>query len=317
MVASMGADIGLEMDMVSADPQNTVFLGFVGTLGGYIELEISDGKWEKFGVTNYHCIRPALQGWWCGSDAGGKFEQKVPPPPPPSGQKDWPPGKTWDIKEADAKGIPPGANIAETIRVESPSWFIHNTALQFHQDQINYWSSKGSKVAAKEVLTYKKSVYKKETYWQKGYQQLGCLLLASGFKEKTVYESTLDIALLSIKKEKMGDNTIPDRAKWDKKWAVFPEACGNKLNGIATVRDKDSLGAVFKVGATTGASVGIFNCIKSDIHLSDPTTVDKEKTTEWVFVARASQSSLPPFDRFADHGDSGSFVFTSNGEWGT
>lgn len=145
-----------------------------------------------------------------------------------------------------------------------------------------------------------------------GHHKIGCLFACSGFRERTSLNGRIDIALLDILPGKLGDNTVPDAGLWSGQFSAPTDACGIRLQGIRSCDEREHLGIVYKVGSATGGTTGRFNEISTTCRMHWDKHVDMEDnvSTEYCFVADPQ-----PNEPFTDHGDSGSFVFTEDGEW--
>ncbi|KAL8871280.1 MAG: hypothetical protein Q9174_002858, partial [Haloplaca sp. 1 TL-2023] len=193
----MGSDFGANKDSTYGT-QNVRQNGPTGTIGGYIELRYADGEWKKYAVTNYHCVREAIEGFSYESGPDGHPEVSA----------------ESFLAKVDAKGIGPrGPNgaLIRNIAFESPSRRKHDSTIHYHRDM---------KARRKKVLERQpnhagllKAIDEHEAderdalqFFDTGMNNFGRLALSSGFKARTKENHRIDIALIEIDPARVGDN---------------------------------------------------------------------------------------------------------------
>ena len=283
-------------------PDKPVINGRSATIGGYLEIRPKGGQWKKYALTNYHCVRQAIDGHTFVEDGEGN---------PING----PVEPNSELEKVDQTGFGPDRKDRESMTFESPSRRKHRFTLLWHEQQLAGLEGDLKKlpnyVALQQAITRHREMKARKTdYFDQGKHLLGCLYMCSGHNQR-LEKSRIDIALLEVRDNKMGNNTIPEAAQWSSS-LLAPYACGRMLSGIASCKDA-TLGSVFKFGSRTGGTTGQLSPIKSDVKMpwdKEP-HVKMDYSTEYVFVADSSF----PLRLFQDHGDSGSFIFTRPGQW--
>ena len=300
---SMGSSFGPDR-YFRLDPNGPVIMGPTATIGGYLEIRFKKGAWKKYAITNYHCVRQAIDGYTFGRDTQGKSIEG-------------PVRNSSELKKVDRGGNGPNRKEREQATFESPSRRKHRFTVQWHDQQIARFqealkeSPNRATTLQQEIMTQREMKARKIAYFDQGKHLLGCLLMSSGYRQR-MKNSRIDLAILEVRDTKMGDNTIPEANAWQDPFSA-PIARGEILQGVASCKTDAALGSVFKFGSRTGGTTGKFSHIKSDVKMPwdrEP-HVNMGYSTEYVFVADP-QTPLRPF---LDHGDSGSFVFTDSGKW--
>ena len=288
----------------SLDSNGPVIMGPTATIGGYLEIRYKKESWKKYAITNYHCVRQAIDGHTFDRDSQGK---------PMEG----PVRNGSELQKVDRGGNGPNRKEREQATFESPSRRKHRFTVQWHDQQIARFqgalkeSPNRATTLQQEIMAQRDMKARKIDYFDQGKHLLGCLLMSSGYRQR-MENSRIDLAILEVRDTKMGDNTIPGANAWQDPFSA-PIAKGEMLQGVASCKAGAGLGSVFKFGSRTGGTTGKFNHIKSDLKMPwdrEP-HVNMGYSAEYVFVADP-QTPLRPF---LDHGDSGSFVFTDSGKW--
>ncbi|KAL8827795.1 MAG: hypothetical protein Q9191_002969 [Dirinaria sp. TL-2023a] len=301
----MGAGFGPDR-YLRLGANGNVVMGPTATIGGYLEIRSKEGQWKKYAITNYHCVREAIDGYTVVEDRPGKA-------------KEGPLEEGSELQKADQSGIGPGRKGRENITFESPSRRQHRSTVLWHDEQIEemeeYLQHSPNDVAAQQIATmHREKKKQKISYFDQGNHLLGCLFMCSGYKQ-SLEEHRLDLAVLELRDTRIGSNTIPEAGQWSSPFEP-PVAAGRMLSGIAScMQTGPALNRVFKVGSRTGATTGKYNHIKLDVKMpwDGLPHVRMGFSTEYVFVADRGSPFQRPFDQ--GHGDSGSFVFTRGGQW--
>ncbi|KAL8729291.1 MAG: hypothetical protein Q9181_005045 [Wetmoreana brouardii] len=300
--APMGVDFGPK-NSFRASPNGRIFNGPHATIGGYLEFRQKGGVFKKYAVTNYHCIREAIDGYSFKEGPDGKAV--VAPVRNPS-----------ELYLADDTGLGPKRRGRETIRFESPSRRKHYFSLQYHDEQIEKWikqleQNPDTQDAQEALSHHRASRSRKLEYFDQGKHQLGHLFMYSGFRPR-IMNHRIDIALIEVNADKMGDNTVPRRESWKASFRPPESTCGKLLSGIKPCFSGNAPPeAVFKIGARTVATTGRFSHIRTDIKLSWDKRTGLGYSEKYCFVADPETLERPLFQ----HGVSGSFVFSEQGEW--
>ena len=299
----MGSDFGPEK-YFTLSPGGELLNDPTGTIGGYIEVQVQNRPWEKFAVTNYHCIRHAIPGW---STIEGPNKALV-------GAKV--PDKSM-LHVLDLNGAGPNyAGLQQILPFASPSRRKHNFSLQFHDDEIKkitaaLQDSPGNPQIMTALSDHQEAKARKLAYFDQGRHHFGKLFLCSGFGTRSKNNGRIDIALLRVHHQKMGSNMVPHQSAW-KDFQPPLTACGQMLVDIDSWNRQAALGRTFKIGSRSGATTGQFSHIKSDVKMKewDP-QYGFPYSTEYCFVADPLG-----FGRvFQTHGDSGAFNFTTLAKW--
>ena len=296
----MGADFGPERDF-SEGLKDAPFDGPTATIGGYLEILQPDRTYQKYALTNYHCVREALEGftYTVGRD-GSVVRAGIP--------------VGSDLSKIDKTGCGPRFERRQKMTFESPSRRKHNFTLQFYDEMIEELRGQLKKnldhqVIHEEIADFQRRAAQQTQFFDDERHKYGQLWMCSGLKQRTKSNSRLDIALIEVKADRLGDNTVPDVSAWVQDGA--PKlACGKLLDGLASCKEGVNLGRVFKVGSATGNTSGKFSAIKSDIRMEwDKRLGVKEYSTEYCFIGYGKATA------FSSHGDSGSFVLERGGRW--
>lgn len=171
---NLGASISVSSYVPADDGKK--YNPMVGTLGCYVELQV-DGKWQLFGLTNYHVIRAAIPGFKRTIDA------LVP-------ERDTP------LYKADHEGFFPGTFGSQAV--ESPSRTYHNATISMLQDSPDSTDEMQQKLE----------------FFDNGRQILGHLWAGSGFGRRTERSGLCDWALVSVNANRVGRNILPDATQW-------------------------------------------------------------------------------------------------------
>ena len=300
--ASLGADFSPE-EYFMCQGQRTN--GFSATIGGYLELRINNGPWKKYAVTNYHCIRKGVPGY---SLVENPTTKRIEAAKAPRGSM---------LRRLDLNGCGPGyKNRQDIAPFESPSRRKHNFSLQYHDTQIETLErmlrkNPSDQSPQKYITEHREAKARKMAFFDNGNHHLGKSFLCSGFSARTPENGQIDIALLEVEPNRMGDNMIPSASAWKHSEPPLPNICETLLQGIESCKDMGNLDRVYKIGAMTGATTGRFNSIKSDVKMSWTKEYNLPFTTEYCFVSNNFTSPRP----FLRHGDSGSWLFTGMGRW--
>ena len=303
----MGADFGPEKYFANG-PHGEVVAGPIATIGGYIDIRRNQGEWKKYAITNYHCVREAIEGWV----ATLNDDQKKTELPVDSGSQ---------LYAIDRRGLGPGYAARETITFESPTRRTHRFSLQWHDKQIQLRekamvtpgaSSSDLQRLQLEIADHRERRARKVEFFDQGKQSFGHLFMCSGFRKRTPDNHRIDIAIIEVNPDRVGDNTVPDASIWRSGFTAPMLGCGSRLNGIASCRDPKSLSEFcYKVGCRTGANTGRYSHIESEVKWKPiDGMLGMKSSSEFIFVSEKSLT-MP----WTDHGDSGSMVWQQPSRW--
>ena len=117
-----------------------------------------------------------------------------------------------------------------------------------------------------------------------------------------------------MKDSRIGKNLLPAESDFDTIQVPNSALAGHILTGIASSCEDEKAGSqLFKVGASTGLTSGAFSGIDYDVSLrKQDERMGQGPSVEYAFlVNNATGNGLP----WGDPGDSGSFVWTAQGEF--
>ena len=324
----MGGDFG-SAQYFNSNPSKTELHGQSATLGGYFIIDIAGQSSMKVGVTNYHAIRPAIDG----------FEIMDNPVNPAIPLENHSAANGRDLQNTDRNGIHPDFSSRFLMKLEAPSRRKHNFTVLDHENEIASTkailsSTKVPKVKTnlRQKLQHKEVLLRQKIdFFDNDKHYLGIPYLASGFHRRTPDNARLDWALLEVESERLGENRVPYDDAW-KDIQNAPPCIGELLSGVASFREFGTAEGsvtphmVFKVGGCTGPTRGVFSEIRSSVSMKwDSVMGIKTKSREYVYIARpGADISLfghGPGRAFGLPGDSGSFVFLGDGrlvglQWG-
>ncbi|KAJ4037361.1 hypothetical protein NW756_005634 [Fusarium oxysporum] len=288
-----------------------------GTFGCYIEIKKKgSSRWEKYGLTNYHVVRPAINGFEL--EVSKKGVTQIASPQVRS-----------NLHRVDNVGFKPSSMIP-AVAFECPPRIKHNYTIWAINDEISqrekveactspYETAQEQKATSDLLETEKKHFIEEKAakiaHFNKGLHTIGKLYAASGFKERSDDQGRLDWALININNSRVGNNQLPGKETW-KRWGgdapfltynkpLRPQAMSIRLNpptGMQRTTDG------WKLGATTGATAGEFHSIKFQVNLLDDRHLNVPTSTEYAF-----QSRNLDLGRFSCRGDSGSVVYDERG----
>ncbi|KAG8666516.1 hypothetical protein FPOAC2_11630 [Fusarium poae] len=271
----------------------------IGTLGCYVEIKTAQNQtWETYGLTNYHVVRPTIRGFQLKVDGQGKSSMAYP-------QK---PSQLW---KADEEGLKLRTNVPSEA-MESPSRIKHNHTAWVLNQQIRQINARTHQNAASEQTRQRAvQALNSKTAFFDGYSHiLGKVYCGSGFKHRSRENNRLDWSLIKVNQKRTGTNLLPGQDAWknellDEPFDTFGIRLKNATQSISEQTTGQRCFKAFKLGATTGAAVGVFHEIKMDVQLKDDKHLGAWVSSEYVFQPRSG--------RFAAPGDSGSAVYDDQG----
>ncbi|KAK3339843.1 hypothetical protein B0T25DRAFT_618478 [Lasiosphaeria hispida] len=303
-LVGLGEDIGPECYIKVSNSGDDHSPGF-GTLGCWVEIKtIKEPGWTKYALTNYHVVRPAFKGFQLGTN--DKDEASI-----------LKPVKDSDLWKVDINGIGPKFD-SKAAEIEHPARIRHCFTVQLLTERIENHPDHPVTAGFIELLDEAKS------FFDNNKQHLGSIFCASGYTRRTANDGRLDWALIKptgTGVARIGKNSLPTcgdwenrgyitRCPWDRGTLEQPPAHG--------LRSIPNGGLIFKVGAATGATGGMFSTIKPRVHFKEDAHVEpwmKSRhrpylSNEFMYIG------LPEvgWRWLAKQGDSGSVVFDTQGK---
>jgi hypothetical protein len=321
----MGAEIGPSR-YITRDDGKQCNPGY-GTLGCYVEIKTKQKQqWAEFGLTNYHVVRSALEGY--------RFKSKVPKAVENLDQRamsscftteqintitisqlDDPPQGS-DLWRSDRDGFSPTAR-EPRYPMEHPSRICHNYTVDQVQCRVAFLQAEGpaSQTMAKATA---QQLNRKIAFFDENRQHLGRIWAGSGWGRRTPQNNRLDWALIEVEGNRLGRNALPGCETWCEQYdaGLLPALVGRTgfLKPRTKMSAKDAVPGTnaYKVGARTGATAGYISHYQSRIRLKQDSYMNATVSDEWVFMGHPPLA-VTMFRPFANHGDSGAVVYNSQG----
>lgn len=292
---NLGDDIGVSEYITASNGQK--LSPALGTLGCWLEIKSTNfPDWTRVALTNYHIIRSGYGGFKASLTSG---EPTIEAPQDNSA--------LWGV-DSNGVGRKPAAP-----SLEHPSRSKHNYGVQNARDLANGLPGELSR-------KYQAELDQMVGFFDQGRHMLGSVYCASGFTRRTANKGVLDWALvLPFGVARIGNNRLPSLESWVEKYPTevhqypVPETSENSLRQPpqAGLRGFKHGQKAYKVGASTGLTIGEFNRLKSGVTLADRKHVTR-KSDEFAFLASAETEEGD--DRFSAVGDSGSVVWNKQGQ---
>ena len=289
----MGADFGPAKYFTKAPGQP--IHGPSGTIGGYIDAMSVSGAKLRLGLTNYHTVRPSINGYIY---TEGSRNEAVPAIVPQGS----------DLEKCDRDGLRPDFPGRDKMIFESPSRCRHNFTIDYRERDLPNPDIDPARFQREQA-----ELDRMKDFFDQGKHIFGKTWAASGYCTRTAEKGRLDWALLEVAAtHRIGSNILPSEAGWPQ-GVPKPKAVrlGSLMNGLGSCKSPIHRDRVFKKGGSTGITQGQCNPIKDDVQM---VTTDKAyglpHSEEYAFIIN------PYSDRaFSEKGDSGSMIFTSAGKW--
>ncbi|KAK0715993.1 hypothetical protein B0H67DRAFT_554408 [Lasiosphaeris hirsuta] len=295
---NLGDDIGA-CNYIKADDGND-FSPLIGTLGCWLEIKTAsrpDGV--KVALTNYHVVRPAYAGFKLRVDAAGQAHIGVP-------EKD---SELWKV---DENGATPRTTAP---RLEHPTRSKHNHGIHRKKTMVERYINQLQAKAQDDLDGM-------VAFFDKGENVLGTVYCASGYKRRTPNNGRLDWALIMpLDHARIGGNSLPSFETWEHRYDSVQEFPA-QVTYDAPLRQPTKSGLkglsqeafVYKLGATTEATVGRFNGMKSEVNIAQDRHLVGGDSEEFSYIQGGEL--IKGFDghqAFATKGDSGSVVWDEEG----
>lgn len=272
----------------------------VGTLGCWIEVNVQGRGWTKMGLTNYHVVRPCLQGYTLSMNKSSAGNVTLGNP-----QKD---SELW---LADREGFGT-VGTARRHQLEHPARAKHNFTLQGIKNRIRYLEER-NKPVPDELITELNDMI---AHFDTDQQFFGRPCFGSGYMKRTKTNGRLDWAMIKPSADdRVGGNALPSGKDWSAFNLMFDElpiSLGSTMGPqTRSIRNFSPNERVFKVGASTKCTIGALNAIKTDCIMREEKYMpgrSKEDlmSSEYIFIH--------PRDMvFANVGDSGAVVWDEDG----
>ncbi|KAK3350196.1 hypothetical protein B0T25DRAFT_550012 [Lasiosphaeria hispida] len=304
----LGEDVGPECYIEAAGSSDDRHLPGLGTLGCWIEMKTKkETQWTKYALTNYHVVRPAFSGFQLGMSDKNELATLEPV-------------KDSDLWKVDLEGMDPGTPLKHAD-IEHPTRAKHCFAVQSLTEEIN------GNPNGPETPECRKHLKGIKSFFDNNEQHLGSIHWASGYTRRTGNNGRIDWALIKptgTGVSRIGKNTLPTRADWHQKGYHDhkPRARGPGLlkqppeHGLRSVPNGETL---FKLGTSTGVTVGLFSHVKSmvkfagdrhvEAHMGPQNPRCRYLSDEFMYIGHPDVRK----HWFAKKGDSGSVVFDTEG----
>lgn len=162
----------------------------------------------------------------------------------------------------------------------------------------------------------------KIAFFDSGRHHLGSPWVGSGFDRRTAgpTRSRLNWALIRVEESRRGSNVLPDTRQWikeapyDFEETPLPLECAR---GVPMKPPQDALKTLtggetlYKVGATTGLTIGRFSKYKDGVKLDHDKHISSGPSCEAALIGCPERLAGGPV--FADRGDSGAAVWDGSG----
>ena len=295
----LGEDIGVAGYIDQAEEEKV--MPGIGTLGCWVEMKTTGTQeWAKYALTNYHLVRPALEGFRL-TDESTPAAPKVPS----------------DLQTADLDGIAPNnTNIKYPVmKMEHPTRMKHCFAVGFWQRIIFKNPPSAERTEKEEFLANIKA------YFDDGKQIFGTIHAASGFGRRSPTNGRMDWALIKpLDASRVGKNTLPSFEEWLQNGVCdlpLLVAMGKSLKqppAHGLCRSTKNGEFLYKKGSSTGPTVGVFSVVKSEVAMTDDAHLGNvanytRLSQEFVYIGEPTADDLA----HNVHGDSGSVVFNEEG----
>ncbi|EWG38280.1 hypothetical protein FVEG_01538 [Fusarium verticillioides 7600] len=322
-----------------------------GTLGCFIQIKTKNNPvWRTCALTNYHVVRPAFDGFTLVPDPK---EKGYMPGPPLEGSDllkvdkfGFSPNMVPDGMVKENKVLEKVLDAAP-VHFESPSRTKHNftvaltdidlrekkqreerarVRLQSTQDGPQKpIATRNFEAVKQEIEALETDVRQKKAFFDEGREKVGTLLLAAGFQRK-VDGRRMDWALILLDEHRPWSHDLPTGEVWASKYddpAAHPdETFGYPLTEqMRSIEGTNGVGRAFKVGSTTGPTVGKFWGVKDRVTLQEDKYLGKGNRLETkerifagdTFFVRGQPGVKGQPGKFCAKGDSGSAVFDELG----
>ncbi|KAK3349158.1 hypothetical protein B0T25DRAFT_591639 [Lasiosphaeria hispida] len=284
----------------------------VGTLGCWIEIKIKDRGWKKVGLTCYHVIRPCLDGFRMRVEEVEKHGKLVLRKPK----------KDSDLWAADIHGLKTEGSGGRLV--EHPTRAKHNFTIEDRRERVERLESTGY---PNDALDVKAGLDEAIAFFDGDNQLFGQVIFASGYMGRTRANGRLDWALISPRADRIGGNPLPSEDAWQAKkydYGNIPvELKGNirpQAHSIYELEGDNTLDkVVFKNGASTTCTKGVFSKVKTDCAIAEERYMLEEdhvprqveagyKSREFAFISPDGVEGT-----FASRGDSGAVAWDQYG----
>jgi hypothetical protein len=288
-----GADIGAGRYLQRQDGK--LSSPMLGTLGCWLDVNVKGEGWKTVALTNYHIVRPALDGFTLGEPIQGSA--------------------LWNA-DADANGLLPSDVKHRSCKMEHPARARHNFTVETTERAFQPGYAFQDPSPTRDE--YRRILDEQIAFFDGDRQYLGQVWLASGFLRRTATSnSRLDWALvMPTAKSHIGRNILPGKEDWAAKytpaaWAAQPTWGATLQPQAISIHDMQQDDVVYKAGASTKCTVGEFTELRPDCAITEEgympgRTAASRRSTEFMFAGVEVQP-------FAERGDSGAAVWDREG----
>jgi hypothetical protein len=287
---SAGAGIGAGRYLQS--PDGKLSSPILGTLGCWLDVNVKGEGWKAVALTNYHIVRPALDGFTLGEPIQGS-----------------------DLWNADADGLLPSDVEHRGYKMERPARAHHNFTVETTERAFlpGYTSQDPSPTRDR----YRQILGEQIEFIHGDRQYFGQVWLASGFMQRTTTSGRLDWALvMPMAEDRIGANILPGKGDWavnytPAAWAPCPTWGATLQPQAVSIHDMQRDDLMYKVGASTKCTIGEFTEIRPECTITEERympgrTAASRRSTEFMFAG----AEIQPFE---ERGDSGAVVWDREG----
>jgi len=197
--------------------------------------------------------------------------------------------------------------------MQSPCRLKHNYTIWTLRQQINEINALPYQNDAdnREKQDLVRELSGKTAFFDNFSSALGKVYAGSGHMRRTPENNRLDWALIRVKETRIGKNDLPGQDAWRSLPAGKPRhtygiRLQDQAQSISELTPDQRCYNAFKLGATTGATAGVFHNVKFPVQLKHEAHVKPQPSREYLFQPQGGP-------KFADRGDSGSVVYDNEG----
>ncbi|KAI8717651.1 hypothetical protein NCS52_00841600 [Fusarium sp. LHS14.1] len=301
-----------------------------GTLGCYLQIQRKgQPPSANFALTNYHVIRPCLDGFKLKTKIRPLDENDKQGLTPEEQEEDSntrlpdAPERYSNLWKSDHKGF--GVRQFPETLVESPARIKHNYTVWSLDRNIQFELQAGADPGDAAVKTATQEKTDKLDFFNQDNHKFGRVVLASGFGRRAVREPAtegkrrLDWAVVEVDAARQGANMIPSfdiwKAKYDDHELCPPRnICGTLLKPEpGSLKNIEQGETIWKVASTTGPTAGVLEPVLKPITtLVDDEYMGDHKSVESVVIG-LPRGDITRNGAFALPGDSGGIAFNKEG----
>ena len=295
-----------------------------GTLGCYVEVKTkSTPVWTRYGLTNYHVMRPAFNGFSIEiiMKEDGSLEAR--PGAPSLGSRCW---------DTDRNGFAPSQPPPHHHTIEAPPRRTHDFIVWHSEETLKRRRKSNGPDTLQKHLDHQQEdqleLDRHLAFFDQGKHTMGPLLAVSGLARRSVGNQRLDWALLSVQESRQGTNALPlfwtyRLRKMSRGYRPLVPGYGSLVasSNNQSLRNLKSGDKIFKYGARTGLTPGFYHNFKTKCRLQHDqhAGMDMKPSDEYVFIPtevgyeRVMDEYWNTDPMFSKDGDSGAVVYDESG----